>query len=117
MLVAQVIIRSDAANQDSIGIINLLFAIQQLSRSRVMTKIYRQRKPSAICKQIMRLILNQNKNQVIEQNQETQISISYSGILPINSRPLGQPPAGQGPTGPYIPRNTARLQATISLLQ
>ncbi|KAA6358376.1 MAG: hypothetical protein EZS28_046097, partial [Streblomastix strix] len=61
------------ANQDTIGITNLLFGIQQLGKAIVKTKRFRQLTPSAIWKQIMRPVLNQNEIQALEQNQDAQI--------------------------------------------
>ncbi|KAA6368987.1 MAG: hypothetical protein EZS28_035486, partial [Streblomastix strix] len=51
MLGAQVIARSDTANKDAIGITNLPFGIQQLGKSRVKTKRFRQLTPEEIWKQ------------------------------------------------------------------
>ncbi|KAA6371700.1 MAG: hypothetical protein EZS28_032772, partial [Streblomastix strix] len=111
---AQVIATSDTANEDAIGITNLLFGIQQLGKARVKTKRFRQLTPSAIWKQIMRPMLNQSENKALELNQETQIPITNSNMQPSNARPRGQPPPGQGPNSTiYIPRNAVRHQARI----
>ncbi|KAA6337246.1 MAG: hypothetical protein EZS28_052807, partial [Streblomastix strix] len=97
MLGAQIIARSDTANNDAIGITNLLFEIQQLGKIRLKTKRFCQLTPSAIWKQVMRPMLNQNENQVIEQNQEIQIMRIFNDMPSLNSGPRWQPPPGQGP--------------------
>ncbi|KAA6368395.1 MAG: hypothetical protein EZS28_036078, partial [Streblomastix strix] len=113
ILRAQVIARRDIANKDAIGITNLLFGIQQLGKARVKTKWFRQLTPSAIWKQIMRPMLNQNENQALEQNQEVQIARTHNDMPPPNSGLWGQPPSGQGPIGPFAPRNATIPQSTI----
>ncbi|KAA6388216.1 MAG: hypothetical protein EZS28_016255, partial [Streblomastix strix] len=105
-----VIARSDTANKDAIGITNLLFGIQQLGKARVKTKRFRQLTPSAIWKQVIRPMLNQNENQALGQNQEIQIRRSHDDMPPPNSGPRDQPPPGQGL---YTQRNTAIPQSTI----
>ncbi|KAA6399756.1 MAG: hypothetical protein EZS28_004705 [Streblomastix strix] len=65
MLLAQVIAGSDTANKDTIGITSLLFGMQQLGKARVKAKRIRQFTPSAIWKQVMRPIMNQNENQAL----------------------------------------------------
>ncbi|KAA6377361.1 MAG: hypothetical protein EZS28_027111, partial [Streblomastix strix] len=110
MLGAQVIARSDAANKDAIGITNLLFGIQQLGKARVKTKRFRQLTPSAILKQVMRSMLNQNENQALGQNQEIQIRRTHDDMPPPNSGPRDQPPPGHGL---YTQRNAAIPQSTI----
>ncbi|KAA6363827.1 MAG: hypothetical protein EZS28_040648, partial [Streblomastix strix] len=110
MLGAQVIARSDAANKDAIGIMNLQFGIQQLGKARVKAKKFRQLTPSAIWKQVMRPMLNQNENQAIGQNQEIQIRRTHNDIPPPNSGPRDQPPPFQGQ---YAQRNAAIPQSTI----
>ncbi|KAA6352757.1 MAG: hypothetical protein EZS28_051717 [Streblomastix strix] len=110
MLAAQVIARSDTANKDAIEITNQLLEIQQLRKVRVKTKRFRQLTPTAIRKQIMRLMLNQNENQALEQNQEIQIRRTYNDIPHPNSGPRDQPPLGYGL---YAQRNAAIPQSTI----
>ncbi|KAA6389601.1 MAG: hypothetical protein EZS28_014870 [Streblomastix strix] len=110
MLGAQIIARSDTANKDAIGITNLLFGIQQLGKARVKTKRFRQLTPSAIWKQVMRPMLNQNENQALAQNQEIQIRRIHDDMPPPNSGPREQPPPDQGL---YTQRNTAIPQSAI----
>ncbi|KAA6355747.1 MAG: hypothetical protein EZS28_048725, partial [Streblomastix strix] len=99
--------------KDAIGITNLLLGIQQLGKARVKTKRFRQLTPSAIWKQIIRPILNQNENHAFEQNQEIQITRTHNDMPTPNSGPRRQPPLGQELTGPYAPRNAAIPQSTI----
>ncbi|KAA6380700.1 MAG: hypothetical protein EZS28_023774 [Streblomastix strix] len=113
MLGEQIIARSDTANKDVIGIINKPFGILQRSQAGVKTKRYHQLTPQAIRKQIMRPMLHQKENLVLEQNQETQITIVNNDMPPPNSGPRGQSQPEQGSTGPCTPRNAARLQAMI----
>ncbi|KAA6396227.1 MAG: hypothetical protein EZS28_008250, partial [Streblomastix strix] len=61
----------------------------------------------------MRPILNQNKNQALEQNQEIQNMRKYNDMITPNSGPRRQPPPGQRSTGLYTTRNAARPQAKI----
>ncbi|KAA6360071.1 MAG: hypothetical protein EZS28_044402, partial [Streblomastix strix] len=110
MLGEQITARSDTANKDAIGITNLLFGIQQLGKARVKTKRFRQLIPSAIWKQVMRPMLNQNENQALEQNQKIQIRRTRNGMPPPNSGPRDQSPPGHGL---YAQRNTAIPQSTI----
>ncbi|KAA6354715.1 MAG: hypothetical protein EZS28_049758, partial [Streblomastix strix] len=110
MLGAQVIARSDTANKDAIGITNLLFGIQQLGKARVKTKRFRQLTPSAIWKQVMRPMLNQNENQALAQNQGIQIRRAQDDMPPPNSGPRDYPPPGHGL---YAQRNAAIPQSTI----
>ncbi|KAA6358179.1 MAG: hypothetical protein EZS28_046294, partial [Streblomastix strix] len=110
MLGAQVIARSDTANKDAIGITNLLFGIQQLGKAKVKTKRFRQLTPSAIWKQVMRPMLNQNENQALAQNQEIQIRRTHNQMPPPNSGPRNQPPPGQGL---YAQINAPIPQSTI----
>ncbi|KAA6359449.1 MAG: hypothetical protein EZS28_045023, partial [Streblomastix strix] len=100
MLGAQVIAMSDTSNKNLTGITNLLFGVQLLGQGSVNTRKFRQLTPSAIRKQIMRPMVNQNQNQALEQNQETQNTIANNDISPPIARPRGQPPPGQEPTGP-----------------
>ncbi|KAA6402055.1 MAG: hypothetical protein EZS28_002420 [Streblomastix strix] len=109
---AQLIAKSDIAKKYAIGITNLLFGIQQLGKTRVKTKRFRQLTPSAIQKQIMRSMLNQNENQALEQNQEILIRGTHNDIPSQNSGQRGQPPSGQGL---YAQRNAAISQSTIFL--
>ncbi|KAA6380049.1 MAG: hypothetical protein EZS28_024423 [Streblomastix strix] len=110
MLGAQVNARSDIANKDVIGFTNLLFGIQQLGKVRVNTKGFRQLTPSAIWKQIIRPMLNQNKNQALEQNQDIQTRRTYNDMPPPSSGPRDQPPPSHGL---YAQRNVAIPQSTI----
>ncbi|KAA6361364.1 MAG: hypothetical protein EZS28_043109 [Streblomastix strix] len=110
MLGAQIIAMSDTANKDAIGITYLLFGIQQLGKARVKTKRFRQLTPSAIWKQVMRLMLNQNENQSLEQNQEIQMRRTNNDMPPPNSGPRDQPPPGHGLSAK---RNSAIPQSTI----
>ncbi|KAA6357287.1 MAG: hypothetical protein EZS28_047186 [Streblomastix strix] len=110
MFGAQVIASSDKANKEAIGIMNLLFRIQQLGKVGVKTKRFRQQTPSTIWKQIMRPILNQNENQAFEQNQEIQIRRTHNDMPLTNSGPRDQPPPGHGL---YAQRNAAIPQSTI----
>ncbi|KAA6394596.1 MAG: hypothetical protein EZS28_009879 [Streblomastix strix] len=113
LLEACVIKKSDSASNDSLEITNLLFEVQQLGQGKVKTKKFHQLMLSTIWKQIMRPMLNQNENQTLEQNQETQI-VKVQNDMPLpNSGLRGQPPLQQSTVGPYVPRNAARLQATI----
>ncbi|KAA6361939.1 MAG: hypothetical protein EZS28_042535 [Streblomastix strix] len=109
---AQIIARSDTANKDAIGITNLLFGTQQLGNARIKTKRFRQFTPSAIWKQIMRPMLNQNENQALEQNQEIQTRRTYNDMPPPSSGPRDQPRPGHGL---YAQRNVAIPQSTIFL--
>ncbi|KAA6375045.1 MAG: hypothetical protein EZS28_029429 [Streblomastix strix] len=109
MLGAQVIARSDTANKDAIGITNLLFGIQQLGKARVKTKRFRQLAPSAIWKQVMRPMLNQNEIPALAQKQEIQIRIQ-DDMPPPNSGPRDQPPPIHEL---YAQRNAAIPQSTI----
>ncbi|KAA6391242.1 MAG: hypothetical protein EZS28_013231 [Streblomastix strix] len=108
MLGTQAIVRCETANKDAIGITNLLFEIPQLSYGRVKTKKFSQLTPSSIWKQTRRQNLSQNGIQAIEQNQETQIIITYKDFPPPNSGPRELPPQGQGPTGPQKHQETQR---------
>ncbi|KAA6403173.1 MAG: hypothetical protein EZS28_001299 [Streblomastix strix] len=110
MLGAQVIARSDMANKDAVGITNLLFGIQQLGKARVKTKRFRPLIPSAIWKQVMRPMLNQNENQALGQNQGIQIRRTHDDMPPPNSGRRDQPPPGHGL---YVQRNAAIPQSTI----
>ncbi|KAA6374882.1 MAG: hypothetical protein EZS28_029592 [Streblomastix strix] len=110
MLGAQVIARSDTANKDAIGITNLLFGIQQLGKARVKTKRFRQWTPSAIWKQVMRPMLNQNENQALAQNQGIQIRRTHDDMPPPNAGPRDQPPPGHGL---YAQRSATIPQSTI----
>ncbi|KAA6352839.1 MAG: hypothetical protein EZS28_051634 [Streblomastix strix] len=110
MLGAQVIARSDTASKDAIGITNFMFGIQQLGNARVKTYRFRKLTPSAIWKQVMRPMLNQNENQALEQNYEIQISRTHDYMPPPNSGPRDQPPPGQGL---YAQGNAAIPQSTI----
>ncbi|KAA6375058.1 MAG: hypothetical protein EZS28_029415 [Streblomastix strix] len=110
MLGVQVIARSDTANKDAIGITNLLYGILQLGKARVKTRRFRQQTPSAIWKQVRRLMLNKNENQALGQNQEIQIRITHDDMPSPNSGPRDQPPPDQGL---YTQRNTAILHSTI----
>ncbi|KAA6388652.1 MAG: hypothetical protein EZS28_015824 [Streblomastix strix] len=87
MLGAQVIIRSDTANKGAIEITYLLFGLQQQGKTMVKTKRSRQLAPSAIWKQVMRQMLNQIENLVLEQNQETQNQIANNGMSQPNAGP------------------------------
>ncbi|KAA6381191.1 MAG: hypothetical protein EZS28_023283 [Streblomastix strix] len=109
MLGAQVIARSDTANKDAMGITNLLFGIQQLGKARVKTKRFRQLAPSAIWRQVMRPMLNQNENQALAQNHEIQHRIQDDMPHP-GPGPRDQPPPGHGL---YAQRNAAIPQSTI----
>ncbi|KAA6377502.1 MAG: hypothetical protein EZS28_026972, partial [Streblomastix strix] len=82
---AQVLTRSDTANKDAIGIINLLFGILQLRKIRVKTKRFRQLTPSVIWNKVTRPILNQNENQGLEKTQEIQIRRTHENMPLLNS--------------------------------
>ncbi|KAA6394264.1 MAG: hypothetical protein EZS28_010208 [Streblomastix strix] len=75
-----------------------------VGKIRVKTKRFRQLTPSAIWKQVMRPMLNQNKNQTFAQNQEFQIKRIQDDIPPPNSGPRDQPPPGHRL---YAQRNAA----------